>query len=101
MPTISVTWVSMHDDRVCLICQALDGYIWTFTDGVPDELVHPEFGVVWTVTEGSMAHGHPQQFCRCTIDSQIEMSDLLARVQRLHNLIQESVESPQTEVTRA
>lgn len=62
MPTVSITWQSMADER-CPICQMLDGYTWTFTTGegggIPSELYHPAFPFpVWTTINGSDAHGH-------------------------------------------
>lgn len=99
MASITITW-HILDDAACWICKQINGYTWTFTDGVPDELVHPEFGVVWSVSMGSMAHGHPRQFCRCSLTNTLDLSDLIVRMTRIRDLIKASVESPELEVTR-
>jgi hypothetical protein len=95
MSKLMLTWHSQHDDRVCPICRQLDGYVWTFETGKDEfgtELVHPSFGVVWNVYVGSAAHehfkakmsGYPSS-CRCHITAEFDLSDLLAKVQKLHD----------------
>ena len=90
MPSISLTWHSQHDNRVCPICKAIDGYTWTFTDEVPDSLIHPTYGEVWNITIGSLAH-EQQQFgkkygllsnCRCQTESKADFADLLFLLQK-------------------
>ena len=90
MPTLSLTWVTVHDERVCPICAALEGYTWVFEVGVgqlPSELVHPEFGVVWTVGLGSEAHGSHEGSCRCGLLYKFDFSDLVARTQHLLGVV--------------
>ena len=85
MPSISITWDAILDARTCQICKALHGYAWTFTtpEPMPNELVHPEFGVVWNTSVGSQAHGHQRFNCRCSIHPQIDMSDVKAKLEKL------------------
>ena len=66
---IIIKWQSREDERVCPICAAINGYEWTFTvpNPLPTELVHPQFGVVWTLGLGSRAHGHQKYNCRCNV----------------------------------
>lgn len=102
MTSISITW-HIRDGNACPICKAINGYTWTFTDGVPDELVHPEFGVVWTIQQGSAAHEVPGTYgyCRCSITNEIDLSNLIMRFTRIRDLIKASLESPELEVTQA
>jgi hypothetical protein len=71
----------MKDDRVCPICQALEDYTWTFSEGVPTVLEHNGM-VVWDETIGSAAHGHKGN-CRCHIHPQFDFSDIKARMQQI------------------
>ena len=91
MPSVSITWHTQHDDRVCPICQAIDGYIWIFEDSVPDSLIHPEYGEVWNVTLGSLAHEHQLHKgskyglisnCRCHTESKADARDLIYLLQK-------------------
>jgi hypothetical protein len=90
MPSISITWHTQHDDRVCPICNAIDGYTWTFTEAVPDSLIHPTYGEIWNKVTGSLAHEHKQfgkkygllSNCRCHTTAQIEIRDLLYLLQK-------------------
>jgi uncharacterized protein with gpF-like domain len=85
MPSTSITWKAVLDERTCPICRAMHGYKWTFTvkEGVPDELVHPQFGVVWNVSRGSQAHGHQRYNCRCTIIPEVNVADLKRKIDQL------------------
>ena len=86
MPALTLIWVTLHDERVCPICAALEGFTWTFLLGLgqlPGELVHPEFGVVWTVGLGSGAHGNHAGTCRCSMLYMLDFSDLFVRTQHL------------------
>jgi hypothetical protein len=91
MPSISVTWHTQHDDRVCPICEAIDGYVFgPYTNVVPDSLVHPTYGEIWNTVTGSLAHEHKQfgkkhglmSNCRCQIESKLDATDLLYMLQR-------------------
>jgi len=96
MPTLRLTWHAIHDERTCPICRAIDGYTWIYTlgaDQLNDEIVHPEFGVVWSVQSGSMAHGHRGN-CRCHITYDLDLKDLLDRVMKLHDLVLEMIPIP-------
>jgi hypothetical protein len=93
MPSVSVTWHTQHDDRVCPICQAIDGYTWVFTEGVPDSLIHPTYGEVWNIYIGSLAHEHQLHKgskyglisnCRCTLEPKFDLKDLLEKTRVLH-----------------
>ena len=91
MPTATVTWHTQHDDNVCPICKAIDGYVWTFENEVPDSLVHPTYGEVWNISTGSLAHEHQLHKgskyglisnCRCHVDSKVEdAQDLIKLLQ--------------------
>jgi hypothetical protein len=103
MPSVSITWHAVNDDRTCPICRAIDGYTWTFTDTVPDSLVHPVYGEIWNVTLGSLAH-EAKQFgkkygllsnCRCRTESKAEFQDLIYLIQqKIDELKNEVKESP-------
>lgn len=88
MPSVSITWVSQGDDRVCPICAAINGYTWTFTDEpMPNVLVHPRFGAVWDIAAGSEAHADHKGTCRCHMDHKIEAPDVVERAQKLHDVL--------------
>jgi len=82
------------DERTCPICRALHNYTWTFVvgeDKIGNELIHPQFGVVWSVSQGSRAHGHQNYNCRCHIEPEVDLSDLKEKVQSLLQNIEETV----------
>jgi hypothetical protein len=101
MPSVSITWHTQHDDRVCPICQAIDGYIWIFEDSVPDSLIHPEYGEVWNIHIGSLAHEHQLHKgskyglisnCRCHTESKItSLKDLADAVRKLKNELKDAL----------
>lgn len=88
MPTATIQWNTQHDDRVCPICQAIEGYTWIFEGQVPDSLEHPQFGEVWNKIEGSGAHGHKDNTCRCHLKIQISAKDLLEKLKKLRDDVQ-------------
>lgn len=83
-------WHTQHDDRVCPICRAIDGYRFGPYDEVPDTLVHPEFGEVWNEHLGSLAHEHKLlsknravvPTCRCHLEPKIDYSELLTLLRK-------------------
>jgi hypothetical protein len=87
---LKLTWHTQHDDRVCPICQAIDGYVWTIESGKDvfyNTLTHPTYGDVWNVQEGSRAHGHQNDNCRCRITPEFDLSDLVDKTQKLYNAV--------------
>ena len=92
----------MHDQRVCPICKAIDGFQWVFdvrqgaSNLTNQGLVHPVYGLVWTPTLGSEAHGKHSNTCRCRLEFDFEFSEMLeaARdfLRALQNMEQEQVE---------
>lgn len=94
MPSVSIKWGIM-DDGACPICKAINGYTWTFETGkdvFPNELVHPQYGEVWNISEGSKAHEHHgtglggfPASCRCHVTPEFNLSDLLVKIKRLRD----------------
>lgn len=91
---VSLTWHTKKDGhQICPICQAIDGYKWTFEDTVPDSLIHPTYGEVWNVQIGSLAHEHQLHKgskygifaeCKCNVEGRIEsLAGLAASVKKL------------------
>jgi hypothetical protein len=101
MPSISITWHTVGDDRVCPICRAIDGYTWVFTAGkdiMTDALYHPIYGIVWSMEQGSNAHAHGylsgrQNNCRCRIEPRLNLEDILAKCIFLKETLQKDVEA--------
>ena len=89
MPSVSITWHTSKDHRVCPICRDLEGYTWTFTDSVPDSLTHPKHGEVWNTVLGSLAHEAPgiRTFseCRCHVEPKFDLKDVLEKTLRLRD----------------
>ena len=86
MAKVFIEWHSMKDDKVCPICEFLNGYIWVFQTGenmIGESLNHPQFGEVWNVNLGSKAHGHDDDNCRCSMSSDFDLSDTLYMVKEL------------------
>jgi hypothetical protein len=103
MPSVSITWCAVGDDRTCPICKAVDGYTWTFEGEVPDDLVHPAYGEIWNITIGSLAHEHKQfgkkygllSNCRCHVETKVECQDLIHKLQeKIEELNNEVSEAP-------
>ena len=101
MPSVSITWRTQGDDRVCPICQAVNGYTWTFVNEVPDSLIHPEHGEIWNKVTGSLAHEHKQfgkkygllSNCRCHIEPKFDLKDLLVSVKKLRDGLKTQMDS--------
>jgi hypothetical protein len=101
MVTVRIKWCSQHDNRVCDICQHVDGYEWTFENEIPESLTHPVYGEIWNTTIGSLAHEHYQygkkygllSNCRCHVDPvSISAPELLEKLQALRDLLKEALE---------
>lgn len=105
MPSVSVTWHTQGDDRVCPICRAINGYKWVFENEMPDSLFHPTFGEVWNIHLGSLAHEHTfsvlsghkvskpihglMSNCRCRTEGKIEsLKDLADEIRALKEKLQ-------------
>lgn len=87
---LKLTWHAQIDDRTCPICQALDGYTWVIESGKNvfyNTLTHPTYGDVWNVTEGSRAHGHKGNNCRCHITPEFDLKDLVNKAQKLYETV--------------
>ena len=91
MAKITIEWHSMQDIKVCPICEALNGYIWTFQTGENEfgtYLTHHQFGLVWVINQGSMAHGHVDTAsCRCRMTHELSFSDTLKKVEALREKV--------------
>jgi len=95
MPTVSITWHTILDERVCPICRQLEGYTWTLELGkgaFPTILEHPGLGIVWDIN-GSTAHGHEKASCRCRIEPTFNFSDILVRLQKLYDMLSRTMET--------
>ncbi len=91
------------DDNACPICKAINNYTWTFEGVPPDTLIHPEYGEVWNVVTGSLAHEHAQfgkkygllSNCRCHHEHKVEAQDMLYLLQKaIDALKNEATEDP-------
>ena len=93
MPTTSITWNAILDERTCPICKAIHGYTWNFNvkEGVPDWLTHPTFGIVWMVGLGSNAHGHERFNCRCGIIPEVHVEDLKKKINQLLQAVEQNL----------
>jgi len=95
MPTLTITWHAVMDDRTCSTCKALNGYTWIFEAGkdmFDGNLRHYLGWVVWDVYRGSQAHGHERFNCRCTISYEIDLEDVLAKCVYLREVAQAASE---------
>jgi uncharacterized protein with gpF-like domain len=98
--TASITWHTQHDDRVCPICKAIDGYVWTFEGLVPNSLTHPVYGEVWNTSIGSLAHSHgTKSNCRCHIIPQFDLKDLADKIRELREKIEAKCDGMETEIS--
>ena len=91
-----ITWHTMQDDHVCQVCKVIEGYTWVFEVGqneLQGELTHPSAGVVWTVDQGSAAHGHRGN-CRCHLTYEIDVADIVKKVEEIHQICLEMVSEP-------
>jgi hypothetical protein len=87
---LKLTWHTQHDDKVCPICNAIDGYTWIIESGKNvfyNSLTHPAYGIVWDVNQGSQAHGHHGNNCRCHITPEFDLSDLVRKTEKLYEAV--------------
>lgn len=100
MVQIRLKWRTQHDDRVCDICEHMDGYEWVFEDTIPESLMHPVYGEVWNSSIGSLTHERYQygkkygllSSCRCRIEP-VAVSDtkLLEELRALRDLLKDAL----------
>jgi hypothetical protein len=82
------------DNRTCPICRDLNGFQWIFEVGVdqfPNGLYHPAHGEVWNMAIGSAAHGDNAYMCRCHLETEFELGDILTRVTRIADELEAAV----------
>jgi hypothetical protein len=96
MASISITW-HILDDAACPICKELNGYTWTFEAGkdvMMDGLFHPKYGFVWSLSEGSNAHGYHNKGnnCRCHLSHGINAEDILAKCVYIQEMVKPALE---------
>jgi hypothetical protein len=104
MANVTRKWRTQHDDRVCPICEHLDG--WEFTveavnGELPESIIHPVYGEVWNKMMGSLAHEHYQfgkksgllSSCRCHVETlQVSSPELLEAVKHLRDTVKEALQ---------
>lgn len=90
MPTLTITWHAVIDNRTCPTCKALDGHQWVFEAGKDqfDGTLRVLGWVAWDLAQGSKAHGHQTYNCRCWITYEIDLEDVLAKCIYLRELAQ-------------
>jgi hypothetical protein len=82
--SITLTWHTAADERVCPICGPLDGHYWEITE-MPDTL-SANGQVVWdTIADEPRTHGRDIYNCRCwlTWKEGIDMSMIQERIASL------------------
>jgi hypothetical protein len=80
------------DNNACPICKAINGYTWLFTgDPMPNQLVHPVYGIVWDTTRGSAAHDHKPGACRCHLDVKLEYTEWIQKTIQYCNNIEKEI----------
>lgn len=90
-------WQALHDGHIiCPVCLVLDGYTWVYEAGkdvMTDALWHPVYGVVWSLSDGSSAHGYHRVYnCRCDLLEAFDLEDILAKCVFLRELVQSQSE---------
>ena len=81
VPSVTLTWETMQDDRVCPVCKALEGHQWMFQVGegqLPTELTYGSI-TAWNISSGSQAHGHKGN-CRCSLKADLDLKDILLKL---------------------
>ena len=91
MPTVTVVWRSVHDNRRCKICENLEGYTWQIIGGnFKGFLEHPQYGIVSTAEHGSMVQ-HSYGVCRCHLEYSIDWADTIRLLTRIRDNIKVSL----------
>ena len=99
MAKVTVTWHAVMDDRTCPVCMALNNHTWTYEVGqetIGAGLWHEQYGLVWDVNRGSIAHGHAGN-CRCHVEPKIYYGNLLERVRAIRMRLEASQAQGQRE----
>lgn len=96
MATLTIRWVTMHDNNVCPVCLELErAGGWMFEvgkDEMGNELIHQSYGVVWDVARGSMAHEHGSTGkCRCHLEPEWDMRSWVERLTEIRDSLKASV----------
>lgn len=104
MPILRLTWHCKRDALSCPVCRALDGYSWKFTTEkdkkLPDVLVHPVYGAVWSLKEDSLIKEENGK-CRCEITREIDLSDMVAAVRKIRDKLAAKYGFPVESKTRS
>ena len=103
MTSITLTWHTQMDNRVCPTCRLLNGNTWTFIVGKDTFPTMLKFcgRPVWDIHQGSQAHGDNPYNCRCHITSKIDMSDIKTRMETLkEQLTQASMNEGETIISQ-
>ena len=89
MASVTITWQTVGDDKVCPVCKALEGHQWTFPvgeGGIPNELTAEPVGTVWDVASGSQTHGHKGN-CRCSLQCDLDLHDILVKLEAFYEAL--------------
>ena len=88
--SLTITWHTSLDDRVCPICNPLEGRQWVVS-AMPDTLTSHGKPVWNTVKDQPRTHGHAVHNCRCwltwTFDEEGVLAQLAAVKRRAYNLL--------------
>jgi hypothetical protein len=66
---------------------------------MPNQLIHPIYGVVWNGEEGSNAHGKHGGNCRCHLEINVDWSTVAAKLRLLRDTLKQIVNSEMPEAT--
>ena len=92
MPSVTIRWQTMGDDRVCPVCRDLEmsgGWTFELGAGVTLALIDPVHGLVADIA-GSHAHKHQFAPCRCTLVPEWDLQDLIVRLTEIRDKIAQS-----------
>ena len=82
MTTMTLTWLTVLDNRVCALCQPLHNHTWTFDtthDAFPTTLYAGNRAVWDCVRDKSIIHPN----CRCHIVPSFDLATLADKLQGL------------------